>query len=34
MKIVSIKHQTNASSLVQDAYVDNGYVKAHHGSLP
>lgn len=34
MKIVNIKHQINASSLVQDAYVDNGYVKAHHGSLP
>lgn len=34
MKIRSIKKQTNASSLVQDAYSDMGYVKAHHGSLP
>lgn len=34
MKILNIKHQKEASSLVQDAYVDNGYVKAHHGSLP
>ena len=34
MKILNIKHQTKANSLVQDAYVDNGYVKAHHGSLP
>lgn len=34
MRIINIKHQKEASSLVQDAYVDNGYVKAHHGSLP
>lgn len=34
MKIVNVKHQSNVSSYVRDAYVDNGYVKAHHGSLP
>lgn len=34
MKIVDIKIKKEASSLVQDAYADNGYVKAHHGSLP
>lgn len=34
MRVLNIKHQTIAGSLVQDSYSDLGYVKAHHGSLP
>lgn len=34
MKVINIKLKEEAGSLVQDAYPDLGYVKAHHGSLP
>lgn len=33
MRITKIKHHTG-SAKVLDCYVDNGYYKAHHGSLP
>lgn len=34
MKVVSLKVRNGESAIVQDAYTDSGYVKAHHGSLP
>ena len=34
MRITKINRKTDEEAIVGDAYVDNGYTKAHHGSLP
>lgn len=34
MKIINLSHIKKTSSSVLDAEVGNGYIKAHHGSLP
>jgi DNA polymerase III subunit alpha len=35
MKIIKLNHiESTQSTLTYDSFIDNGYIKAHHGSLP